>query len=294
MNSQPIQPGTLPFTARILQLISTFLYTLAASIFISVFVTNRIEEFRNRAYVAQQQALANAINKNVFDALFKTLMPTEIFEIIRDEIIKIEIVRRNALWTYDFTEINEGIQLRHTLKYEFHNVSDNVITDPLVTLTGDYGSETRLEKVSCFCEGTPTNFFDRDSPDKVNHVTVTREGDMQKIEASFMVPPKKHVDVTYVFRTIYPKDCVKDVFFSKDAVIGARLMATYPPEYELKLLQSFSKTLECTLEEPGRSIFETKGGILPKQGFLYSLQRKQSSQVPPSPPEDREHSTATT
>ena len=56
-------------------------------------------------------------------------------------------------------------------------------------------------------------------------------------------------------------------------------MATYPPEYELKMLQSFSKTLECTLEEPGRSIFETKGGILPRQGFLYSLEPKATRQA---------------
>ena len=269
---------TLPFKARILQLLSTFLYTLAASIFISAFVTNRLEQIRNREYRAEQKKLADAINKNVFDALFKTLMPKEIFEIIKDEIIKMEIVRRNALWTYDFTEVKEGIQLRTTLKYEFHNVSDNLITDPLVTFTGDYGSETRLEKVLCVCEGTQTNFFDHDLPKKVQHVTVTQTSDhMQKIEASFKVPPKKHVDVTYVFRTIYPKECVKDVFFSKHAVIGARLMATYPPEYELKLLQSFSKTLESTLEEPGRSIFETKGGILPQQGFLYSLERKRET-----------------
>ena len=205
---------TLPFTARILQLLSTFLYTLAASIFISVFVTNRIEEIRNRENEARQRDLAAAINRNVFDALFKTLMPEEIFEIIRDEIIKMDIVRRNALWTYDFTEIEDGMQLRTTLKYELHNVSDNVITDPLVTLTGDYGSETMLEKVLCVCEGTQTNFFDHDFPDKIDHVTVTPTGHMQKIEASLKVPPKKHVDLTYVFRTIYPKQCVKDVFFS--------------------------------------------------------------------------------
>src|SRR5437660_1392227 len=76
-----------PFYVRILQLIDIFFYTLAASIFVSIFVTNRMEEVRQKESVSALEELRKAVNVDVFNAVFRMLIPSEIFEAIKEGII---------------------------------------------------------------------------------------------------------------------------------------------------------------------------------------------------------------
>src|ERR1700719_3265520 len=75
---------TYPFYARILQLFDIFLYTLAVSIFISIFVTNQMEDARQREQENALEQFRKAININVFSALFEMLIPPEVFDAIKE------------------------------------------------------------------------------------------------------------------------------------------------------------------------------------------------------------------
>src|SRR5688500_19213310 len=70
----------IAFPARyhLFKVLSGFLYALAGSVFISVFVTNQLEEGQKKRKEEELQALSNAVNIDVFDSLFKRLMPPEI------------------------------------------------------------------------------------------------------------------------------------------------------------------------------------------------------------------------
>jgi hypothetical protein len=95
------------------------------------------------------------------------------------------------------------------------------------------------------------------------------------IDAS--IPPGKVVDVTLVYVTMYENNYVDNGYFTKCPMVNAKLTANYPEEYEFDLFQALSSELEPTLKLANRTIHEAKGGILPHQGFVFSLKKKNAT-----------------
>jgi hypothetical protein len=262
---------TYPFYGRLLQFVDIFFYTLAASIFVSFFVTNRLEEVRQKEKETALEELRKSINIDVFNALFQMLIPAEIFGAIKEGIIKSKVVRRGAFWIYDFTVSGDEVQLRQTLTSELHNVGGKDVVDPLNITVSDYHSATVLQRVTCMIDEKVTNSYDRSRPESNKNVNLKKEGALQTIEVSITIPPQKHAEITLVSCTRYPKGCVKDCYFTKAPLIGAKLLAMFPTTHVFEIFQSFSTKMTLTLDEPGRRVWELKGGILPHQGFQFSL-----------------------
>jgi hypothetical protein len=285
VSGQPVTRSTLtyPFYVHVLQLIDIFLYTLAASIFISIFVTNRMEDVRQREKESALDEFRRAINIDVFNALFQMLVPSEIFDAIKEGVINSKVVRKSALWMYDFEVKDQEVVLRQTLSAELHNVGGRDVVDPVRMSIGDFHSTTVLERLTCMLDGRTTNVYDALHPGDNRGVSIKKEGSHQTVELSLTIPPQKHAELTSVNRTRYPTDCVKDCYFSRKPLIGAKLIVTFPDTHCFELFQSFSTEMTLTLDEPRRKVFELKGGILPYQGFQFSLEKKPSNVVGEEP-----------
>ena len=106
-----------PLWHQLFNLGKNFLYGLAAAIFITVFVANRLEKHQQEEKALELQKLNEAININVFDSLFKTIIPEEIFRVIKQEIIENKVVRREAKWIYNFTLKENKVLCRQTIRY---------------------------------------------------------------------------------------------------------------------------------------------------------------------------------
>ncbi|MBW8878602.1 MAG: hypothetical protein JF614_26900, partial [Acidobacteria bacterium] len=105
-----------PIRFYIFRISSGILYTACFSIFVALFIMHRIEEDQGRRNAKQLQEFQRAINVDVFDSLFRTVIPPEIFEAIKTAIIQGRVVRRNATWILDFWK-GQGneIELRQTI-----------------------------------------------------------------------------------------------------------------------------------------------------------------------------------
>ena len=124
----------IPFISKITHLLCIFLYTLSASIFVSVFIINRLEQNRKEEHKKELERLRNSINIDVFDSLFKTLIPEEIFKVIKNGIIDNKIIRKNVQYIFDFKEIESGIELTETIKYETYNVGHHFVLNMITQL----------------------------------------------------------------------------------------------------------------------------------------------------------------
>jgi hypothetical protein len=80
-----------------------------------------------------------------------------------------------------------------------------------------------------------------------------------------------------VIKQVYSADNIYDTYFTRFPIINATLTASFPDGYEFELFQSLSSELSATLSESTRSIYEARGGMLPGQGFVYSLKKLRQS-----------------
>lgn len=284
-----------PLLSWILAAFSTLLLTLAISLFISVFVINKIERSFASEREAELKKIQESININVFDSLFKNLVPEEIFSVFKSDVISNKIVRKNADWLYDFRLLNTPgeIELTQTIKYELHNTGHSDEIDAISAKFDAHAAGSGITRAVCMFEGREVASFKtddvkREPPDDIEecrstdgNVLITRYPDGNStLKITATIPAGKKIDVTLIYVTIYCNDYVNDGYFTKYPMINAKLTATYPQEFEFDIFQAMSSELQRTLNERNRSIYEVTGGILPHQGFVYSLRRKKAKNNP--------------
>lgn len=261
-----------PLWHQILGLVTNFLYGLAAAIFITVFVANRLQKSQQDEKKKELNKLNELININVFDGLFKTIIPEEIFKVIKQDIIESKVVRKEAKWIYDFSEVDGKILCRMTTRYELHNLSQETVTDPIkLELDALGGDEYTIILAECLSRsGETTVHYDPTNEGNNKNIKVDHQGNKTTVEYSVSIPPENYVEYKTVFERTYDGSIV-DSQATKVPVIGADIIVNFPKGYNFDISPTMSNKPRLITESKIQKIYRVEGGVLPYQGFTYYL-----------------------
>ena len=258
---------------------SSFFYGLAGSIIIIIFIEsgiNRVQQTRQKEELKEFQ---KAINQNIFKAIFETVVPEEIFKILISDVIGNKILRKDAEWRFNFKKNNNELELIKTVRYKIYNVSSLQINSPLTIILKKLSNyeESELLKASCTINGTNYDYYDSKAPQSRKGVTINNGNkDISSIDLELKMPPETYAEITTIIKTTfrnYRADEVIDFFGTKYPIINGKLTVTFPPEYSFDIFSYLStpfKKIESSSTEQVY-VYEFKGGVLPYQGFAYSL-----------------------
>lgn len=264
-----------PLWHQVLGLLKNFLYGLGAAIFITVFVADKLQKSLHEEKQEELNKLNDSISVNVFDSLFKTIIPKEIFQIIKQDIIENKVLRREAKWIYDFTPKNDVMICRQTTRYELHNLSHAEISDPIkLELDGLGGSSYTL--VSAICHGEFGNIlveYNPEDPTKNLNIEAQHEGNRLTVHYSVKIPAKSYAEYNTVFERAYIGD-ITDAQGTKVPVVGADIIVNFPIGYHFDIMPMMSTKPRLISESSTQKIFRVDGGVLPNQGFIYHLTKK--------------------
>lgn len=263
-----------PLWHQVINLLKNFLYGLSAAIFITVFVANRLEQAQRKEKEDELNKLNEAINVNVFDSLFKTIIPEEIFKIIKQDIIENKVVRKDAKWVYNFEEVGSKIACTQTTRYELHNLSQASVSDPIKLELDSLGGED-YKILSAECLGKSGEIlvnYDPNNPDNSKNVDVKANGRITSVAYTVNIPPESHVEYKTVFQRSYSGD-ITDAQATKVPVIGADIIVNYPEGYDFDISPMMSSVPRLITQSSTQKIYKVVGGILPRQGFVFYLKR---------------------
>lgn len=264
-----------PLWHQISGLIVNFLYGLAAATFITVFVANKLQKSQQDEKEEELKKLNELINVNVFDGLFKTIIPAEIFKVIKQEIIESKVLRREAKWIYDFSEKNGKITGRMTTRYELHNLSQKTVVDPIkLELDTVGGEEYKIITAECLSRnGEVLVHFDPSDNDNNKNIEVDHQGIKTTVKYSVEIPPENYVEYKTIFEREYEGNIV-DAQVTKVPVVGADIIVNFPENYDFNISPTMSSKPRLITESSIQKIYRIEGGILPWQGFIYYLVKK--------------------
>lgn len=264
-----------PLWHQIIGLLKNFLYGLGAAIFITVFVADKLQKSLHEEKQQELNRLNDSISVNVFDSLFKTIIPKEIFQIIKQEIIENKVLRREAKWIYDFSLRDEVMICRQTTRYELHNLSHAEISDPIrLDLDALGGSSYTLVSAVCHSEfGDVLVEYKPEDPSKNLNIEVQREGNKLTVHYSVKIPAKSYAEYNTVFERAYVGD-ITDAQGTKVPVIGADIIVNFPDGYHFDIMSMMSTKPRLISESSTQKIFRVEGGVLPNQGFIFHLTKK--------------------
>ena len=264
-----------PLWHQVVNLLKNFLYGLAAAIFITVLVANKLESTQRKEKEDELKRLNEAVNVNVFDSLFKTIIPIEIFKIIKQDIIENKVVRRDAKWIYNFVESQDKIICTQTTRYELHNLSQAPVSDPVKLELDSLGGE-KYKIISADCldiSGSVLVHYDPKENGNSKNVSVESDGKLTTVSYTVSIPPESYVEYKTVFERAYTGD-ITDAQATKVPVIGADIIVNFPEGYEFDISPLMSSAPRLITQSSTQKIFKVEGGILPKQGFIFYLVKK--------------------
>lgn len=272
--TESFQEISYPWTVQIINLTKNFLYGLAAAIFITVFIVNKLELAQRIEKETELNKLNDAININIFDSLFKTIIPEEIFKVIKQDIIENKVIRKEAKWVYNFEKCDEGVRCTQTTRYELHNLSQAVVTDPVrLDLDPLGGASYKILLAECTSmDGKHLVHYDQ-SKSIANNISVKTYEKKTSVEYTITIPPGSFVEYKTVYQKIYKGDFT-DYQGTKLPLIGLDIIATYPEGYDFNLATVMSSPSKLTINTAKQKIYRVDGGILPQQGIVFSLKKK--------------------
>lgn len=264
----------IPVAVQILKLGANFLYALAITIFITIYISRNLENKQKQIHEEELKKLSQEINQNVFSGLFRKLIPDEIFEIIKTDIIENKAIRKKAHWNFVFEEVEDNkIKLISTTHYELHNISSETISDPVrIEIDPLASTEMKARKAICVADGKCIVNYDASTGQSENIVIEDRENGAKTISYSLNVEPKNFITSTFEYETIY-SDSVYDSQTTKYPIIDLNINAMFPKGYKFSLHPSLSSELKIVSEGDTHQNFKVEGGILPRQGVIFVLQK---------------------
>lgn len=181
-------------------------------------------------------------------------MPSEIFAVVKDQIITNRLIRRNAKWIHIFKEHpnnNNCIILKQTISYELHNLSQELVTNPMsLKFQEDAGCKQKLLKAICTSSKGViiANFNDGDHTTTVGIADELYPEDISITSKRFSmdVPAKDFIDVEMEFLYEYSEG-VQGEYFTRYPVIDAELSAYFPENYEFQVFPALSSPLKKEL-----------------------------------------------
>lgn len=270
-----------PLIQKIFRYGADFLYALAVATLITTLIVRKSEDEAKRRREDELEKLHESITTNVFDSLFKTLIPSELFEAIK-AIITSKTIRRDMKWFYEFREDKDGkLVQKHTTRYTLHNVSHNAVENPIkIIIDHNRGETTRLLTAKCIMNNQETMNYSHEQNENPN-VQIEYTNNITSYEYIVTIPGGESVELMQVFETSTGKDEIHDEWFTRHPLIDGYMMATYPEDYDFSVFSSMSSELKHEITESNRKTYVLKGGVLPFQGYVYKLEKKKQKDDKP-------------
>ncbi|MDB4303393.1 hypothetical protein N9934_01200 [Desulfosarcina sp.] len=258
---------TVPTQARILQLMAVGLNTLAISIFISAFVVSNLE--------AKQK---EALNKEIFSAVFKRFIPDAVFDSFKRDILSSELVSENGHLEYTFNLSSSGaISVVQSYSHTIRNITAREVSDPQSRLTPTPNTKSLvLQRTKWKIADKTVVDYELGNPEKKLGVKIESERSDEFLLYDVKIPPMETATATITISCEFKHEAFA-AFFTNRPLTGLSISAHFPEGYDFRLFPCWSATSEEIDSGPNVKRYMVKGAILPKQGFLFFLNKKNSS-----------------
>ncbi len=272
---------------------SNFCYSLAIAIFITAFITDKLERDRQEAMSKQQAemqetlkrevlSIQREIDENIFYSLFQRLLPEELFQVVTSELIKTPFVRRDAKWDYQFSEMEDGrIQLKRLLINSLTNITGKLQSEPIrLKFINQKESDcwlqsariSRGDEIICDFELGKLDSIAAEMSFNGHGIIVNRTDNEIEIIIPITVQPDSSVEICLTIYNIY--DCpLQDEHVSQYPIINADMHFRYPQGFKFGIAKLTSAELKEIHKDETSAIYRINGAMLPMHGIVYTLRK---------------------
>ncbi|MDM5270777.1 hypothetical protein PGH07_01145 [Sulfurovum sp. zt1-1] len=263
-----------------LKVLSIFLYSFAMSLLISLFILKVIQKDDDKIREKKDERRKDELFRNVFSGVFNRLVPNEIFDAIKSDILQAQVIRKNVRWIYDFKVEDGQLVLYRNVMYELHNISKKNAKElfSYIYSATDY-TETSILFLKWHKNGDIENTFvayDISEHDESTLEHLEKSGDYEQVKHDIEVIPDEIINLNFKSKEIFKNNSkfIHEAHFSTACSIGWELEVNYPEGYEFGIIPMFNANLIPIVDDVDRKKYEYSGAILVGQGIEFTLKCK--------------------
>ncbi|TGK89257.1 hypothetical protein EHQ24_00060 [Leptospira noumeaensis] len=257
-----------------LEITGNFLITFAITIFISLFFVNFIDKidkdkFENKLLDFQKDTAKNAILST-----FERLIEPEFFNIIKNEILNLKLLRTDCRWQYDIEEETNGLLiLTRTISYKLKNISNEVSQEPINIIYSD-NTHTSSEIIELKSRA--------DGEDKFTKIEFVKKGEgnnfKQNIEI-IEVKANSSIEIILILKQTFKNKYIFETHISRYPIINLEIIVNLPKDFSFSLsADTLSSPLETHVDTARKKTYQVKGAIYKGQGIEFFAEKIKNDQ----------------
>lgn len=253
-----------------LSILSNVFLSLAMALFISAFFIRHIEGDEKKAFEEKLLNFQEETAKDAIQSVFKRIIDEDFFSIIKKELLNAKAIRKNANWQYDISENKEGLLLKRTVSYEFHNISQHTTTEH-IKLKGNNNEH---------CETTVISGKIRHPNGDEEPIELTKSPEVgdsfTMLEKEIKISSDESIEVVLVFQQKFKNGYIYETHTSGHPIINLEITVNFPSNYDFSLFSMFSNQERLRINEPDKKVYVVKGAIFKGQGIEFVCRKKVS------------------
>lgn len=281
-NIKTVTSYKFEYEYKFLKMLSIFLYSFSMSLLIALFILKVIQKDDDKERELKDERRKEEIFKNVFKGVFDRLVPNEIFDVIKSDILEAKVVRKNVQWIYDFKIEDNNLVLYRNVMYEIHNISSTPCNEPFsyIYSSTDY-TETKILFLKWHEKNDIENTYiaydvERDTveEDAANILEPqNKDIDFEQIKHDVEIIPGKVTKINFKSKETFKNNSnfIHETHFTTACSIGWELEVNYPIGYSFSIIPMFNANLIPTVEDKDRKKYSFNGAILKGQGIEFTL-----------------------
>ncbi len=145
---------------------------------------------------------------------------------------------------------------------------DIIEIDPLSS------SNNIVQKAECLSsDNTIVVQYNPDDQTNNKNIKITdTDNGGKRISYTVNVPSNDYIESTFEYSTLYPQT-VYDFQYTRYPIIDLNINTVFPNGYKLTIFPTLSSELKTISQGSTHKNFKVEGGILPRQGIIYILER---------------------
>lgn len=250
---------------QFINILANVFLSLGIALFISAFFIRHIESHERKELEKKLLEFQENTAKDAIHSVFKKMIDESFFNIIKKDLLNAKVIRKNANWQYDITEINDTNHLlfKRTISYEFHNISHAPTTE-LIKIRSNNNEHCSMEVISGKI---------RRLNGEEESIILKEENEGESIftflEKEIQISAGESIEVVLVFQQVFKNGYIYETHSSRHSIINLEITVNFPSSYNFDLFSSFSNEERLRINEPDKKVYVVEGAIFRGQGVEF-------------------------
>ena len=247
----------IEFTGYLLNISGQSLVSVGVGIFILILISENLTRQDRKNFESRIEDFQKQTAKNAMLSVFDTLIDNSFYDIIRKDIIGLNLIRKNVHWDYQISKLDKGFELKRSIKYDLYNLTSRELSDTVNSSIGG-NKHTTITDVNVYLDN-----------DKITLNEKSNDGGFKKYEAYIKIGGGEKKTVKINITQIFNTDYIYETHTVNHPMTDLTINIVKPTDINFEISENISSSLIIENQTEQIIRYKTSGAIYKGQGIEF-------------------------